>query len=226
MLAFAAGVVSYMWLPRYIQSSEEKNSEEQFNSEHCPAITPSAFFAKENLKKQVLVGVAALLCAAAAYRLAVGDLHILDICRRWGVGLLLVPAMIIDAKTHRIPNPLVLCGLGFGTVLLPFEFLFRREGFLSTLLTSVVGLLLCGLIFYIMSKLTKDGIGMGDVKLIASMGWILGFAATFTAVLLAMILCSLTAVVLLLTRIKRKNDAIPMGPFLFFGYIAMLILLG
>ena len=226
MLAFAAGAVSYMYMPRYIQSSEETDREEQLNSGRCSAITFSAFFAKGNLKKQIIVIVAALLCAAAAYRFAMTDLHILEIIRKWGVGLLLIPAMIIDAKTHRIPNALVLCGLGFGAILLPFEFFLCRQDFVTVLLTGAIGLLVCGLAFYLMSRLTKDGIGMGDVKLIAAMGWILGFATTFAAVLFAMILCSITAVVLLLTKIKKKNDAVPMGPFLFFGYIAMIILLG
>ena len=225
VLALAVGALSYMVMPRLIEHSQENDQEDQLNSSHCPVVSPRAFFAKGKWRRWIVVSGAALLCAAAAYRSAYADVHILELCRQTAVGLLLLSAMIIDAKTHRIPNVLVLCGLGAGAVLLPFEFWLRRESFVSTLLMSVGGLLLCGLLLYILSRLTKEGIGMGDVQLIAVMGWLLGMVRTLSALLPAMLLCSIVAVVLLVVKKKSKSDTIPMGPFLFFGYIAMWLLL-
>ena len=84
----------------------------------------------------------------------------------------------------------------------------------------------CIVLFYALARLTKDGIGMGDVKIIAAMAWILGLFDTLIVVLFALLICAGVSVVLLARKKKDKSDAVPFGPFLFLGYILMLLLFG
>lgn len=190
-------------------------------------ITPAAFpqfFTKCNLKQVVFVCAAALLCAAAAYLSYRGENSVFYISKQIVVALLFLSAMIIDKDTHKIPNILILIGFSAGIILLGVEFLISRDTFLTSLVTNGVGCCGCLVLFYILARLTKEGVGMGDVKLIAAVGWILGLASTIFVVLASMILCSLYAIFLLVGKKKNKNDTLPFGPFLFFGYIILLLL--
>jgi leader peptidase (prepilin peptidase)/N-methyltransferase len=149
----------------------------------------------------------------------------IELCKHSAVALFLQSVMIIDWKTHLIPNRLVLALVGIGTLLIAIEMILYRTEVLRPLLMSVAGLLCCLVLFYILSRLTKDGISMGDVKLIAAMGWVLGVSTTLFAVFFAMLLCTIAAIFLLLSKKKNKSDRIAFGPFLFFGYIVFLMLI-
>lgn len=176
------------------------------------------------LKEWILILFAAVLVGATAFRLQIAQVHAVTGSKLLVTALFLSAAMVVDWFTHRIPNRLVLVMLAAGTLFLGLEFLFQREIFRSQLLAALVGLIGFLVFFYLMARLTGGGIGMGDVKLIAAEGWLAGFTTTLTAVLFSMIVCSLAAVVLLITKKKAKQDQVPFGPFLFFGYIITLLI--
>lgn len=226
LLAFVIGTASFLEVPRLKQKFNESNDENLIEKETLPAANCLTFFCKENWKKLVFLTVTALLCAVTAYLLVLKETDWSMVCRYLTISLALLSAMIIDHYTHLIPNRIVLASLGVGVILLVIEFFLYREEFLGTLIASVVGILVCVVLFYVMSRLTKNGMGMGDVKLIAAMGWLLGLSTTMIAVLFSLILCTLVALVLLFGKKKNKNDKLPFGPFMFFGYIFMLLLLG
>ena len=159
------------------------------------------------------------------YQLFNAGISVIELCKYSVVALFLLSVMIIDWKTRLIPNKLVMALLGIGTILLAIEFILYRSAALQTLLLSAVGLLCCLVLFYILSRLTKDGISMGDIKLIAAMGWVLGISTTLFAVFFAMLICTIVATFLLLSKKKNKSNRVPFGPFMFFGYILLLILI-
>jgi prepilin peptidase CpaA len=104
--------------------------------------------------------------------------------------VVLVIALIIDMRSHRIPNwltyPAVLFGIGFHTL---------SEG-LDGLLFGASGTLLgFGLliIFYLVG-----GMGAGDVKLMAAVGAFLGPKGVFAAFILTALVGGIYAVVLLI----------------------------
>ena len=72
--------------------------------------------------------------------------------------------------------------------------------------------------------MTHNGLGMGDVKLISATAWLLGLTITLFSVLFGLILCALIAIGLMLTKRKNKADLIPFGPFIFGGYVLLLLL--
>ena len=208
------------------------NKEIELNSEKR-SVDPDSFFAtmfsnflkKISWKQMGMIIAAALFSAVAAYRLWNSNVVLLDFWTFMLVALLLIPVMIIDWYEHRIPNKLVLAMIGVGIIMSAFEFNLCRESVISTLLIRFLGLICCMVLFYVMSRLTRDGMGMGDVKLIAALGWTLGFSTTMTVILFALIFCTIFAVILILEKKKHKSDHLPFGPFVFWGYIFLLMLL-
>ncbi len=223
LLASLIGVASYAAIPHF-EKKQDVSDSEQVHSNLSPAAPILQFFEKRNWKQWLFVGAMALLCAVLALLSHRKGITGLELCRRFSVVLMLLAAMIIDMRTHTIPNLIVLASLGIGAIILLIEFLLARETFVMMLIMSGAGLFGCVVLFYLLSRLTKEGMGMGDVKLVAAMGWLLGIAQTLTAVLFALILCTLTAVFLIFGKKKNKNDSVPFGPFLFFGYIILLLL--
>lgn len=103
----------------------------------------------------------------------------------------------------------------FDIVLLPFAF----AGFLFSLafdLNLVERLLagICGgMVFFFLLLLTKNGIGGGDVKLIATLGLWLGFEGLFETVMTAAILGGICALLMIASGVKRLNDYFAYGPY-------------
>ena len=61
---------------------------------------------------------------------------------------------------------------------------------------------------------SRGGMGFGDVKLAFVLGVWLGFEQSLLCLLLAFIFGGVVGVLLLLTGIKTRKDAIPFGPYL------------
>lgn len=220
LLSLTIGVASYISAPFF----EKVNSDSEEDSKTTSAITLSSFFNKNNWKQIAFLSVLSLICSVAAVLSYNSGASVLGLCRQVVVALILLSAMIIDSKTRLIPNVLILCSLGIGALLLLLEFIFVRDTFLISLLMSIAGFICCVVLFYVLSRLTKEGIGMGDVKLISVMGLLLGLSSALMSVLFSLILCTLASIVLLFGKKKNKNDRIAFGPFMFFGYILMFIL--
>lgn len=220
LLSLTIGVISYISTPFF----EKVNSDSEGDSKTASVITFSSFFNKSNWKQIIFLGVLSLICSVAAVLSYNSGASALELCRQVIVALILLSAMIIDSKTHLIPNLLIHCSLGIGVLLLLLEFILARDTFLTSLLMSVAGFICCVVLFYVLSRLTKEGIGMGDVKLISVVGLLLGLSSTLMSVLFSLILCTLASIVLLFGKKKNRNDRIAFGPFMFFGYILMFIL--
>lgn len=224
MLALICSVASLLALPKGVDEVTKSYSIFHVNKKTISVTAIAKFFSKENWKQWLFTIGISLFCSVVAYFSFNSGVNPLNFCRQMAVALVLLSAMILDRKTHKISNILVIVVFGIGVMLLAVEFFLSRETILTTLITSIAGLLMCLVLFYILARLTREGIGMGDVKLISSMGWMLGLASTLVAVLFGLILCTLAACILLFWKRKNKDDRIPFGPFLFFGYILMLLL--
>lgn len=224
LLAMIAGLLSFRTVPKMVASTDE-GSEEKVNQRNTPpATTIVSFFSKDNWKQWLLLTVLSLVCAFAAYRLYEAGSGLINLCDQMAVALVLLSILIIDGYTHLIPNVTVAVLFGIGAVMLAISWIMNGKAALNTLIMSVLGLLICLVLFYVMSRLTKEGIGMGDVKLIAALGWSIGLEAALLTVLFALLICTVAAFILLFGKKKNGKDRVPFGPFMFFGYISMLLL--
>ncbi len=132
--------------------------------------------------------------------------------------LLLVCAGCIDLTECRIPNaiPLALCLCGI--VLLAAGFLSGQEGAFSYMTGSVLTAAVCAAGLLIAMLLSRNGIGLGDVKLLSALAVCAGFRATCGTIFFGMLFCAVAAVILLITKKKTIHEGIPFGPFLMLGY--------
>ena len=114
----------------------------------------------------------------------------------WRIGALtglLLLAAISDCHSHRIPNWIVLFGIGFALIDQCVRWL-PLEGPLFTLAGLVVGLLLF-LPLYLLRAM-----GAGDVKLLAMVGAFLGPADTFRVALATLVVGGAMAIAFVLIK--------------------------
>jgi leader peptidase (prepilin peptidase)/N-methyltransferase len=91
-----------------------------------------------------------------------------------------------------------------------------------SVIDHIVGFFIISIPFYIIAVLT-NGLGGGDIKLIAVSGLLLGYQATLVAFFIAAVLGGLIAVLLLITKQQERKSLIAFGPYLCIGiYIAYL----
>ena len=129
----------------------------------------------------------------------------------------LIALSFIDLDTFRLPDVLTLPLLAIGLVgafLIPGN----PSGWESVL--SALG---AGGLFWIIARVYPQGMGLGDVKLVAAMGAFLGFPSIFLAVFLGSFVGAFLGIFLLLAGQKRFGQQIPFGPYLALGAIFTLL---
>jgi prepilin signal peptidase PulO-like enzyme (type II secretory pathway) len=93
-----------------------------------------------------------------------------------------------------------------------------------------IGLLAAGGFFFLLALLTRGAMGLGDVKLAAATGALVGWPAMVAALLLGILAGGVAALLLLLTRRAGRKDYFAYGPYLASGawvvYCAFLGLWG
>lgn len=129
----------------------------------------------------------------------------------------LVALSLIDLDTFRLPDALTLPLLGIG--ILGAFFIPGNPGGWE----SVFSALGAGGIFWGIARIYPQGMGLGDVKLVAALGAFLGFPAIFLAVFIGSFVGAFTGIFLLLLGRQRFRQQIPFGPFLAVGaYLTLL----
>jgi len=131
----------------------------------------------------------------------------------WFFAALLLVIFVIDLEHQIIPNVIV-----YPAIVLAFlvPWLTGSHDMISALIGAGVGagLLLPVALFF------PAGLGMGDVKLAALMGVLVGFPLIFMALLLGIVLGALVAAGLLITKRRGRKDPLPLAPFLILGLAA------
>lgn len=127
----------------------------------------------------------------------------------------LVAITFIDLDHQIIPDEISLPGIVLGFVC---SFFLPWTGWL----TSLLGILLGGgslfLVAWGYEKLTgKEGMGGGDIKLLAMMGAFLGWRSVPFIIFAASLVGSVIGIAAMLIQKKDGKLAIPFGPFLAFG---------
>ena len=127
----------------------------------------------------------------------------------------LVVITFIDIEHQIIPDEISLSGIVVG-----FICSFFLQG--NSWLNSLLGILLGGgallLVAYAYQRVTgKDGMGGGDIKLLAMMGAFLGWKAVPFIIFVSSLVGSMVGISIMLLQKKDGKLAIPFGPYLAFG---------
>jgi leader peptidase (prepilin peptidase)/N-methyltransferase len=133
----------------------------------------------------------------------------------------LIIIAFIDLKEQIIPDIISLPGIIIGLIL---SFIVPYISFINSALGALVGggiILIIAWVGSIIFK--KEAMGGGDVKLAAMIGAFLGWRYTIISLFLGFFLGALTGIILIMTKIKKREDAIPFGPFIALGSIITLL---
>lgn len=133
----------------------------------------------------------------------------------------LIIIAFIDLQEQIIPDVISLPGIVVGLIL---SFIVPYISFINSALGALVGggiILIIAWVGSIIFK--KEAMGGGDVKLTAMIGAFLGWRYTIISLFLGFFLGALTGIILIIAKIKKREDAIPFGPFIALGSIITLL---
>lgn len=124
-----------------------------------------------------------------------------------------------DIKTRTIPNRYLLILLVSWIVIMTPKLFIDTNTAVKMLLDSVLGFAAGGGLFLLVYVVSKKGLGGGDVKFMAVAGIYLGLGGTVVSMLYGSILAMITALVLIGLKKIKRDDAIPLAPFLYIGIL-------
>ena len=149
-----------------------------------------------------------------------GSLRVAAIC--WLVAFAL-PAVLIDAAVQRLPDLLTWPCLA-GVITLSLAQSAATGSFATGVRTIAAGAAVAGA-FLILALLAD--VGIGDVKLAASLGVVLGYVswhAVAAGIAAAFCIAGLQATAMLLVRQRGISTRMPLGPALLAGGFLVLVL--
>lgn len=134
-----------------------------------------------------------------------------------GIGVWLI---VIDARTHRLPNRIVLPTLAALLALVTLEALLTART--GPLIGALLGMLILGGFYAALRLVSRDGMGGGDVKLAAVIGLVLGrhgWQALAVGAASAFVLGALYALILMALRRADRSTRIAFGPWMIVGAV-------
>lgn len=127
----------------------------------------------------------------------------------------LISIIFIDLKYYEIPNSynafIALAGVFYITQ--------TGDSWLNFLLGGIIAFVL----FFLIAIFTGGNLGMGDVKLVLGLGFLLGKALLFPFFIVTFLSGALISIALLVFKLKTSKDRIAFGPYICFGFIWLLL---
>lgn len=131
------------------------------------------------------------------------------------ISILLIMDAFVDIKAQIIPNGLNMTGFLVGLVYLYYKLVTNVSVGLDLFLGMIVGAGIFILIaLFALVAYRKEGMGLGDVKLMGMLGLFLGVKNIIQVFILSFTVGAIVSIVLLVTKIKKADDYIPFGPFI------------
>lgn len=210
-----AGLLS-LWIFKYLKKVDEieESCSERFGADRNRQLLVRWGYIGWNIG---LAGIAAFF----VYRYASGWLAI---ARLLVMFVAFAAAAMVDFLIRKIPNVLVLAVMIARVIIWVPEIICQPKQWLWTIAGSLVSMLVVFMMLLILSKLSRGGLGMGDVKLIMAHAFLCGFYSVINTLIFALLVCVVVAIVMVLLSKKGMKDAIAFGPFLYIGFTISLFL--
>lgn len=134
----------------------------------------------------------------------------------------LIIVIYIDLDHQIIPDIISLPGILIGFLA---SFILDALSYMDSIIGIVLGggilfTIACG--YYLITR--KEGMGGGDIKLLAMIGAFLGWQGVFFTIFIASVTGTLAGLFFMIFARKNLNFALPFGPFLSIGAITYLFL--
>ena len=136
--------------------------------------------------------------------------------------------IFIDMKHFIIPNELTftLMVIGFIKSFDPYLNQYLFPNYLNSLIGGVMGYSIIWFIIFAYKKLrNKEGMGLGDAKLLSAIGFWFGWISIPFILFFSSFVALIFAVPGLLNKSKNMSSQIPFGPYIILGCVMYLLLL-
>lgn len=164
-------------------------------------------------KKYLLIYIVSIVIQTAIF-IFMGLSHVFYLC--YIVSLIFYRIAVIDYETLYVDNKLLI--------------LFIMIAFCSLAIdnnVSIIGSILTGIATYIIlaliSKISNEALGMGDVKVLALLGIIFGFQGLMSILMVSSIIVFFVSLFLLIKSKKNRNKELPFTPYIYAGLVFMII---
>jgi len=141
------------------------------------------------------------------------------------LGLSFVIIFFIDLKHYIIPNVLT-----FSLMIIGFLKSFDPNlnpifpNFINSLIGGIFGYLIIWSIIYFYKQVrNKEGMGLGDAKLLSAIGFWFGWISIPFVIFLSSIIALLFVIPSLMKKSKKLSSQIPFGPYIIIGTLIYLI---
>ena len=127
----------------------------------------------------------------------------------------------IDFRYQLIPDEVHILLFAVGIINILFNFT------LKNVLNYIIGAVIGGGIFFLISLLSllifkKEGMGFGDVKLMAALGFVFGIKNILVITLVSFILGAIVGALFLTLKNKELDGYIPFGPFIAIAAVILM----
>lgn len=129
-----------------------------------------------------------------------------------------------DIKERLIPNEILVFYGILRIFFLIFEFFISKSHFFSIIRSMIILFCISAIIFFIISLITKDGIGMGDIKMILTICLYINYINLINIIFYSLIIACIISIYLITTKKKSKKDTMPLAPSFLIGVFAYFFL--
>ena len=139
---------------------------------------------------------------------------------------ILAVAALTDFRKHLIPNELIIAGVGLRLVYAILEFILMKMDYIQILKGDLFSLVLPLALLLLGVFVIKNGVGMGDVKLLAVIGIFAGISGAIPSLFFALVIAFFLSIVLMIMKKKGRKDTIAFAPSLLAGTFVAIVLTG
>lgn len=123
---------------------------------------------------------------------------------------------IIDYRTRYIPNILLLIMFALGALTI---FIIPGVSFINSIITATA----LFLILVLVNRLSKNEIGMGDVRIISIIALFLGYYRVSAVIFISLLISFVYGIVIVIKNKQNLKTEIPFAPFIFIGLVINLL---
>lgn len=172
----------------------------------------------------IWMGISALVSLAAGLLIYDKTTSLLSFYKIVFIYLATSVIAIIDIKLRIIPNIVTLILLIGGVIFHLTDIILNNQTDIISqiLIYNVVASILVVIILWVLSLVTRNGMGFGDIKYLGALCFTGGITLLLVSLSVSLI-CSLVVGVTYVARKKKKmKDTIPFGPFILLGVVACI----
>jgi leader peptidase (prepilin peptidase)/N-methyltransferase len=133
----------------------------------------------------------------------------------------------IDLKHFIIPNELTfpLMAIGFFKSFDPNLNQYLFPNYINSLISGISGYLIIWFIIFLYKKIrNKEGMGLGDAKLLSAIGFLFGWISIPFILFFSSFIALSSAIPSLIKKSRTMSSKIPFGPYLILGCVIYLIM--